>query len=313
MDKKKIIGLVMGGPSAESNISLITGRSIAIALRDKGYTVKEIELDPYNFQEQLKQSGAQVVFNAVHGMYGEDGRLQSVLEMLGMPYTGSGVCASAIAMDKFATKRVLLGSGIPTPKSLFLYRKDKNREDQVARLKQVFHLPVVVKPADQGSSLGMSIVKDEAELGAALDLAYTYSYGALVEAYISGGGETTVCMLERNGKVEVLPIILIRPHAEYYDYKAKYTAGGADHLCPAPLPDKILQHLSEISVAAYKAIGCSGVARADCMLDQEGRGYVLEMNTVPGMTPTSLVPDAAAAVGITFGDLCELILNAAHR
>ena len=313
MDKKKIIGLVMGGPSAESNISLITGRSIAIALRDKGYTVKEIDLDPYNFQEQLKQSGAQVVFNAVHGMYGEDGRLQSVLEMLGMPYTGSGVCASAIAMDKFATKRVLLGSGIPTPKSLFLYRKDKNREDQVARLKQVFHLPVVVKPADQGSSLGMSIVKDEAELGAALDLAYTYSYGALVEAYISGGGETTVCMLERGGKVEVLPIILIQPHAEYYDYKAKYTAGGADHLCPAPLPAKTLQHLSEIAVAAYKAIGCSGVARADCMLDSQGRGYVLEMNTVPGMTPTSLVPDAAAAVGITFGDLCELILNSAHR
>ena len=313
MDKKKIIGLVMGGPSAESHISLITGRSIAIALRDKGYTVREIELDPYNFQEQLKQSGAQVVFNAVHGLYGEDGRLQSVLEMLGMPYTGSGVCASAIAMDKFATKRVLLGSGIPTPKSLFLYRRDKNKEDQVARIREKFHLPVVIKPADQGSSLGMTIVKEEGALAEALDLAYTYSYGALVEAYITGGGETTVCMLERNGAVEVLPIILIKPHAEYYDYKAKYTAGGADHLCPAPLPEKILQHLREISVAAYKAIGCSGVARADCMLDADGRGYVLEMNTVPGMTPTSLVPDAAAVSGITFGDLCELILNSAHR
>jgi D-alanine-D-alanine ligase len=313
MDKKKIIGLVMGGPSAESHISLITGRSIAIALRDKGYTVREIELDPYNFQEQLKQSGTQVVFNAVHGLYGEDGRLQSVLEMLGMPYTGSGVCASAIAMDKFATKRVLLGSGIPTPKSLFLYRRDKNQEDQVARIREVFHLPVVIKPADQGSSLGMTIVKEEGALAEALDLAYTYSYGALVEAYITGGGETTVCMLERNGTVEVLPIILIKPHAEYYDYKAKYTAGGADHLCPAPLPEKILQHLREISVAAYKAIGCSGVARADCMLDASGRGYVLEMNTVPGMTPTSLVPDAAAVSGITFGDLCELILNSAHR
>ena len=313
MDKKKIIGLVMGGPSAESHISLITGRSIAIPLRDKGYTVREIELDPYNFQEQLKQSGAQVVFNAVHGLYGEDGRLQSVLEMLGMPYTGSGVCASAIAMDKFATKRVLLGSGIPTPKSLFLYRKDKNKEDQAERIRKFFRLPVVIKPADQGSSLGMTIVKEAAALGEALDLAYTYSYGALVEAYISGGGETTVCMLERNGEVEVLPIILIKPHAEFYDFKAKYTAGGADHLCPAPLPEKTLQHLREISVAAYKAIGCSGVARADCMLDEAGRGYVLEMNTVPGMTPTSLVPDAAAVSGITFGDLCELILNSAHR
>lgn len=312
MDKKKIIGLVMGGPSAESHISRITGRSIAIALRDKGYTVKEIELDPYNFQEQLKQSGAQVVFNAVHGLYGEDGRLQSVLEMLDMPYTGSGVGASAIAMDKFATKRVLVGSGIPTPKSLFLYRKEKYKEDQVQKILRTFGVPVVIKPADQGSSIGMSIVKDAAALSEALDLAYTYSYGALVEEYISGG-ETTVCMLERGGEIEVLPIILIKPHAEFYDFNAKYTAGGAEHLCPAPLPEKVLKQLSEISVAAYKAIGCSGVARADCMLDQEGNGYVLEMNTVPGMTPTSLVPDAAAVKGITFGDLCELILNSAHR
>lgn len=312
MDKKTVVGIVMGGPSSESSISMITGRSIAIALRDKGYKVVEISLDPYNFPEQLKASRAQVVVNAVHGLYGEDGRLQSVLEMMNMPYTGSGVCASAVSMDKFATKRVLLGSGIPTPRCLFLYAKDHDLKQQVKEITKKFTMPVVVKPADQGSSIGMTIAKKEEELPRALSKAYQYSYGALIEEYISGG-EATVCMMERQGQVEVLPVIMIRPHAEFYDYNAKYTAGGADHLCPAPLSEKITRHLGEISVAAYKAIGCSGVARADCMLDKAGRGYVLEMNTVPGMTPTSLVPDAAAANGITFGDLCEMILLSAHK
>jgi D-alanine-D-alanine ligase len=312
MNKKTVVGLVMGGPSAESQISLITGRSIAIALRDKGYNVKEINLDPYNFSEQVKESKAGVIFNAVHGLYGEDGRLQSVLEMMGMPYTGSGVTASAVAMDKFVTKRLLIGSGIPTPKSVFLFAIDKDRDAQAKVVKKAFKLPVVVKPADQGSSIGMSIVKAEKDLKKALNLAFKYSYGALVEEYIDGG-EVTVCMLEHDGDVEVLPIILIKPHAEFYDYKAKYTADGADHICPAPLPKKVLKHLAELGLATYKAMGCRGAARADCMLDKKGNGYVLEMNTVPGMTPTSLVPIAAAANGITFGDLCEIILKGAHK
>ena len=242
MEKKKVVAVVMGGPSAESEISLITGKAISIALRERGYEVKEINLDPCNFSEQVKASGAQVVFNAVHGLYGEDGRLQSALEMMGIPYTGSGVCASAMGMDKFATKRVLFGSNIPTPKSLFLYASERTKEDQKQAILKTFGVPVVVKPASQGSSIGMTIVRKEDEVTAALDLAFKYCPEVLVEEYIYGD-EVTVSMMEKDGETVVLPIILIKPHSDYYDFKAKYTAGCADHICPAPLPEAITKKL----------------------------------------------------------------------
>ena len=312
MEKKIVVAVVMGGPSAECEISLITGKAISIALRERGYEVKEINLDPYNFSEQIKASGAQVVFNAVHGLYGEDGRLQSALEMMGIPYTGSGVCASAMGMDKFATKRVLFGSNIPTPKSLFLYAADRNKIDMKQEILQTFGVPVVVKPASQGSSIGMTIVRKEEEVPGALDLAFKYCPEVLVEEYIDGE-EVTVSMMQKDGETVVLPIILIKPHSDYYDFKAKYTAGCADHICPAPLPEAVTKKLQEISLATYKVLGCSGVARTDCMIDKDGQCYVLEINTVPGMTTTSLVPDAAAKAGYSFGDLCEIILKTAHK
>lgn len=312
MDKNKTVAVVMGGPSAEGEISLATGKSIAIALREKGYQVKELYLDPRNFSEQLKASGADVVFIAVHGAFGEDGRLQSALEMMEVPYTGSGVLASAVSMNKIAAKRIFLGSGIPTPECLFLYRKNRGKQDMVKAVTAQFSLPVVIKPASQGSSIGVSIEKDAAKLQAALDTAFEYDGEVLVERYIAGQ-ETSVCMMRQaDGSVKVWPIILVRPHAQWYDFKAKYTAGGVDHIVPAPLPDDIAEKLREISVKAYEALGCDGVARTDCMIGEDGRCYVLEMNTIPGMTPTSLVPDAAAAEGTTFGDLCEMILDAAH-
>lgn len=312
MDKSKTVAVVMGGPSAEEQISLSTGHSVAAALREKGYKVKEIRLIPHMFSEQVKESGADVVFIAVHGLYGEDGRLQSALEMMEIPYTGSGVLASAVSMNKIAAKRVFIGSGIPTPDYIFLYRKDRDKQDMIRAITDKFSLPVVVKPVSQGSSLGVTIEKEVSGLQKALDLAFQYDEEVLVEPYIAGQ-ETSVCMMRRqDGSVKVWPVVLIKPHAEWYDFNAKYSAGGVDHLVPAPLPAEITGTLKDISVAAYEALGCSGVARTDCIIGENGNCYVLEMNTVPGMTPTSLVPDAAAAEGLTFGDLCEMILDSAH-
>ena len=312
MDKDRTIAVVMGGPSAEEQISLSTGRAMAEALRGKGYQVKEIRLVPHNFSEQVKESGADVVVIAVHGLYGEDGRLQSVLEMMGIPYTGSGVLASSVSMNKLTAKRVFLGSGIPTPDYIFLHRRDRGKQDMIKVITDKFSLPVVVKPVSQGSSLGVTIEKEISGLQKALDEAFQYDEEVLVEEYIAGQ-ETSVCMIRlKDGSVKVWPVILIHPHAEWYDFNAKYSVGGVDHLVPAPLPQDIIRTLKDISVKAFEVLGCAGVARTDCMVDKNGKCYVLEMNTVPGMTPTSLVPDAARAEGTDFGDLCEMILETAH-
>ena len=312
MDKDKTVAVVMGGPSAEEQISLSTGHAMAAALRGKGYNVKEIRLVPHNFSEQVKESGADVVVIAVHGLYGEDGRLQSALEMMGIPYTGSGVLASSVSMNKLAAKRVFLGSNIPTPDYIFLHRRDRGKQDMIKAITERFSLPVVVKPVSQGSSLGVTIEKEISGLQNALDDAFQYDEEVLVEEYIAGQ-ETSVCMMRlKDGSVKVWPVILIHPHAEWYDFNAKYSAGGVDHLVPAPLPEDITRTLKDISVKAFEVLGCAGVARTDCMIDKDGKCYVLEMNTVPGMTPTSLVPDAARAEGTDFGDLCEMILETAH-
>ena len=312
MDKDKTVAVVMGGPSAEEQISLSTGHAMASALRSKGYNVKEIRLVPHSFSEQVKESGADVVVIAVHGLYGEDGRLQSALEMMGIPYTGSGVLASSVSMNKLTAKRVFLGSNIPTPEYMFLHRRDRGKQDMIKAITDKFSLPVVVKPVSQGSSLGVTIEKEISGLQKALDDAFQYDEEVLVEEYIAGQ-ETSVCMMRlKDGSVKVWPVILIHPHAEWYDFNAKYSAGGVDHLVPAPLPEDITRTLKDISVKAFEVLGCAGVARTDCMVDKDGKCYVLEMNTVPGMTPTSLVPDAARAEGTDFGDLCEMILETAH-
>ena len=312
MDKNKTVAVVMGGPSAEEQISLSTGHAMASALRSKGYNVKEIRLVPHSFSEQVKESGADVVVIAVHGLYGEDGRLQSALEMMGIPYTGSGVLASSVSMNKLTAKRVFLGSNIPTPDYMFLHRRNRGKQDMIKAITDKFSLPVVVKPVSQGSSLGVTIEKEISGLQKALDDAFQYDEEVLVEEYIAGQ-ETSVCMMRlKDGSVKVWPVILIHPHAEWYDFNAKYSAGGVDHLVPAPLPEDITRTLKDISVKAFEVLGCAGVARTDCMVDKDGKCYVLEMNTVPGMTPTSLVPDAARAEGTDFGDLCEMILETAH-
>lgn len=307
-NKNQVVAVVMGGPSAEREVSLNTGAAIANALREYGYTnVVEIDLDPRNFGKQLAESKAEVVFNAVHGLYGEDGRLQTLLEIREIPYTGSGMIASVSCMDKVITKRMLRDAGISTPACLIVNKKESGIKEKIM---QRFSLPVVIKPASQGSSIGVEIVKEENQLDEALANAFKYSRDILVEEFISGK-ELTVSMMQKDGEVVALPVIHIAPHSGTYDYHSKYTKGATEYICPADLDEETTKKVQEISKQAYEVLGCSGVARADVMLDEEGNGYVLEINTVPGMTATSLVPKAAAAAGISFPELCNIILQSA--
>ncbi len=312
MNKQDVVAVVLGGPSSEAEISRVTGAAIANALREKGYNAQEVELEPANLIPTLEKMGAKVVFNAVHGMYGEDGRLQSILEAAGMPYTGCGVLASAVAMDKAATKRFLQSANISTPRCLIINHRDAKDLDAVeAKILEQFSIPVVIKAATQGSSIGVHIVKDAKNVKEAVSDCFKYSADVLVEECIKGK-ELTVAMMEDGDEIRCLPVIWIAPHSGAYDFHSKYTKGATDYHCPAPLSEEVTAHVQKLALDTYKVLGLSGVARVDVMLDENNQGYVLEANTIPGMTATSLVPKAAAAVGISFPELCEKILLSAE-
>ena len=308
--KNKRIVVLMGGPSAEREVSLNTGKAILAALQEKGYDAVGVDLEPSNFMEQLKSAGAQVVFNAIHGKFGEDGLLQGALEMFNIPYTGSGVLASAMAMDKGISKRLFLSAGISTPKSR-LYTQEDAGDDLALRIAEEFGVPVVVKPTTQGSSIGVVIVEERGALPAAIAEAFRYGNELLIEEFIAGK-ELTVSILG-NGKPEALPVIEIAPHSGRYDYQSKYTKGATEYIVPARLDEKTTKAVQQEALAAFKLLGCRGIGRVDVMLDKNNTPYVLEVNTIPGMTATSLVPKAAAAAGISFPDLCEKILQMAVK
>ena len=308
--KNKTIAVMMGGPSAERDVSLNTGKAILEALTSKGYRAVGIDLIPENFAQQLAEAGADVVFNAIHGRFGEDGALQGALDMLGIPYTGSGVQASAVAMDKMMSKRLFAAAGIPTPRALYCTRRE-NRQEIERLIRNTFSLPVVVKAATQGSSIGVHIVSEEGDLAGAINDAFTYSDNVVIEEFIRGK-ELTVAIIG-DETYEALPVIEIVPHSGRYDYRSKYTKGCTDYLVPAPLDAVSTAAVQQAAVAAAALLGCRGVARADVMMDQSGNPYVLEINTVPGMTATSLVPKAAAAAGLSFPDLCEKLLLMAAK
>lgn len=308
MDKKTKIAVVMGGPSKEREISFMTGNAILGALQEKGYDAVAIDLDPVNFGKQLKDAGIEVVFNAVHGLYGEDGRMQSVLEMLEIPYTGSGVLSSALAMDKVYTKRMFEAMHVPTAECIYLNKQDKL--DFVAEVEKAFELPVVVKPATQGSSIGVTVVKTKEDLAKALEDAFAYDDEVLVEAFFKGKEIAAGVMMTEEGP-KAMPLVLIEPHSGSYDFKSKYTKGATTYTCPAPFDEETTKRLQACALAAYKSLGCSGVARADLIMNDKGEVICLEVNSIPGMTATSLIPKAAAAMGISFPDLCEMILNTA--
>jgi len=303
--KNRRIVVLMGGPSAEREVSLNTGRAILGALQEKGYDAVGVDLEPLRLVDQLKEAKAEVVFNAIHGKYGEDGLLQGALELLGIPYTGSGVLASAMAMDKGVSKRLFVAGGISTPQSRLYSQEDRTR-DLTKEILADFGIPVVVKPATQGSSIGVVIVEESASLSQAIDEAFRFSDQVLIEAFVKGK-ELTVTILGRN-EIKALPIIEIVPHSGRYDYQSKYTKGATEYIVPARLDDATTKAVQEQALAAFKLLGCIDIGRVDVMLDKDNIPYVLEVNTIPGMTATSLVPKAAAAAGISFAELCEQIL-----
>ena len=301
--KDKHIIVLMGGPSAEAEVSRRTGAAIAEALITKGYHVSTLELNPRTVLQDIENLKGDVVFNAIHGRYGEDGALQGLLEMAEIPYTGSGIMAHSVGMNKKVSKDVFKGAQIPTAESVSYNGNLQSKEDIIKDIEAKFSLPVVLKPATQGSSIGVTIVKEQGQLAKAVTEALTYDPILVVEQYLNGR-EFTVSVLD--GKA--LAIIEIRPHSGEYDYTSKYTAGATDYLVPAPISDTMTKEMQAIGELVYREVQASGAIRVDVMTDDKDNMYVLEYNTIPGMTATSLVPKASREVGIDFPELCEKIL-----
>lgn len=294
---KKRIGVLLGGLSAEREISLRTGQAALSALQRIGYQAVAIDVDE-NLPAQLRQERIDVAFICLHGRFGEDGRVQGLLEMLQIPYTGSGVLASSLIIDKVATKKMLLYHELPTPGFEVLTHGDSVDE----LLQRCRHLPLVVKPSREGSTIGITIARSQEALRHGLDTAATLDRTVLVEEFIEGA-ELTVSVL--NG--QALPIIQIVPKSGFYDFHAKYTAGQTEYLLPAPMDAALYAQIQRVSEDICQKLDCRGAARVDFML-REREFYCLEVNTIPGMTETSLLPKAAAEAGIDFDQLVEQIL-----
>lgn len=296
--KTKKIGVLMGGLSAEREVSLKSGAAVHKALMDMGYNAAAIDVDR-DLPQVLVKEWVDVAFICLHGRYGEDGAVQGILEVMGIPYTGSGVMASALAMNKIFAKQVFQGSGL-----LAAPFKVLRPGDSIAALSAEFGLPLVIKPSQEGSSVGITIVKSPDEIPAAVELAFKYDDEVLAERFIKGR-EIQVGILADDplGAIEIVP------KNEFYDFEAKYTPGMAEHICPAPLSSTLYQKALEAGVKAHKALGCSGYSRVDLLVNEEGECYVLEVNTLPGMTSLSLLPEIAQKCsGIDFEELVERIL-----
>ncbi len=297
--KKKKVAVLKGGLSKEREVSLKTGKAIEKALTAKGYTTVCVDVG-HDVAEKLTREKIDCAFVALHGKFGEDGTIQGMLELMRIPYTGSGVLASALALHKIVSKKIFLFEGIPTPRYEVYLRKEIEREPLRQRS---LSLPVVVKPAREGSTIGVSIVREESEWVPALKTSAQYDEEILVEDFIKGK-EITVAVLDGLP----LPIIEISPKSGFYDYHSKYTKGETEYIIPARLPRETYLAAQEMSLKAYQALGCAGCVRVDLMTDEEDRPYVIDVNTMPGMTETSLVPKAAGYAGIAFEDLAERIL-----
>lgn len=300
--KSKRILLILGGLSAERDVSLRTGTAIGKALEELGHEV--IKWDPQeDGYASLMTATADAAFIALHGRYGEDGTIQGILESLKIPYTGSGILSSALCYDKVRTKIFLEHYGVTTP-SFALYLAEENPEDFIKNLKM--KMPIIVKPNREGSTIGMTIVKHREDLKKALALAAQSGSEILVEDFIEGT-EVTVGVL--NGKS--LPVVEIAPKSGFYDYESKYTPGKTEYHVPARISAEMTKYLCEVSEKIFSWMGCRGCARMDYILAAGNKSYFLEVNTIPGMTETSLVPKAAKGAGVSFVSLCEEILKGA--
>ena len=294
LTKDTPIALLMGGPGSEREVSLVSGRAVLAALQEEGFSrITPVVVDA---ERPEIPAGTELCYNIIHGTYGEDGGLQAYLEELGLPYTGAGSATSRNCFDKVLTKNAMVAAGVPTPKSEVI------RAGQRPSLP----LPLVIKPPCEGSSVGVQIVREEAQLDAALAESARYGDTLLVEEFIQGK-ELTVAILDG----EALPVIHICPRDGFYDmqnkYPSMYGGSGSDYICPADITAEETRAVQEAALAAYRALGVEVYGRVDVLLTDDGRPYVLEINTIPGMTGSSLFPKAAQAVGISYGELCTRI------
>ena len=302
------VALRAGGRSSEREVSLSSGSSVQKALQKFGYDVSF--LDPSNTDDlrTLIEEPFDVAFICLHGEMGEDGKIQGLLEVLDLPYTGSGIWASALAINKIRAKEYYQKRALRTPDFCVATAQNPfNPDDFETR----FHGKCVVKPATEGSTVGISIVSEQAQLEQAFETAFQKSATLLVEEFISGV-EYTVAVIG-NDQAEALPVIQIIPASGFYDYESKYSPGGSRHICPAPLSDDETREIQEMALAAHLVLGCRGVSRSDFIQSEDGKFWILETNTIPGMTETSLLPDAARATGIEFPELCSMLIDFAFE
>ena len=298
------VAVVMGGLSAEREVSLNTGAGVLAALLERSWDAVAIDWAPGTSLAQLLEAArAQVVWNALHGTYGEDGAVQGLCACLQIPCTGSGILASALAMDKVMSKRIFESNGLPTPRWRLLPH-EASAGDAAALAD--WPLPYVVKPANEGSSVGVTIVDTPDQRDAALALARTFHGPVIVEEYIAG---TEVFVGILNDRV--LGSVEVRPATRFYDYEAKYKRTGTQYLIPPQLPPHVIERTQDIALAAYRALGCTGHARPDLRISAAGEPFVLEVNTLPGLTKTSLLPKIARSIGMDYPTLCEHILETA--
>lgn len=299
--KAKRIAVLMGGYSKEREVSLVSGKAASNALRARGFDVHEIDVprDVTKLVTALQAAQPDVVFNALHGRFGEDGCIQGLLDIMGLPYTASGRMASAVAMDKPMAKRVFASAGIAVAAEKVVTLREAKGGDVLPR-------PYVLKPTNEGSSVGVKIVRAGSNHPPLDDLDLGDDDLIMAEAFIPGREVTVAVLGDR-----ALAVTEITTANDFYDYDAKYSAGGSKHILPAPLPDEITKRAMELSVRAHQALGCRGASRADFRLDGD-KLVILEVNTQPGLTPTSLVPEQAAHVGMSFEDLCVWMVEAAQ-
>lgn len=295
------VAVLLGGKSAEREVSLKSGSMVLDALRTRAVDAHAFDPSERDLDSLMKDR-YEAAFIALHGRFGEDGTIQGILEWLGIPYTGSGVLASALAMDKMRTKLLWQAAGLPSPPHEIL-RKDSDWGEVARRL----GLPIMVKPASEGSSIGMTKVRSAGDLDEAYALAANYDRIVMAEKFIEGPELTCAILGE-----QALPLIRLETPRDFYDYEAKYLANDTRYHLPCGLPAEKERELQALCLRAFRALGCSGWGRVDLMLDESGAAQLLEVNTSPGMTDHSLVPMAARAIGLSYEDLCLRILEGAH-
>jgi D-alanine-D-alanine ligase len=340
MAKKIRVGVLMGGPAAEREISLVTGKAVCENLDKKKYEVLPIEmskkgqlflnnkyyfkLNNYNKKTKVNKelislenkvgskNKIDMIFIAMHGPYGEDGCVQGMLESLGIKYTGSGVLASAIGMNKAKAAEIYQQNNLTTPKYVDFTNKEwkQNKQRLIKEIKNKIKFPLVIKPVDQGSSVGTYLVKKEKDLANKINSSFLYSKWIMAQKFIKGR-EMTCGVIEKNGENIATPVTEIIANAgEFYDLASKYDAGGSTHVCPAKISTSITKKIQDIALKAHRTLGCRGMSRTDVFVGNDKKLYVIETNTIPGMTPTSLLPEAVGKMGIDFTKMLDLIIKA---